>query len=53
VKSAREAYSLLGRPDALELVTPEDFNRYTNIWMPQTDWVTRQAGLKVLPPAKG
>jgi hypothetical protein len=51
VEAARGAYRLLGRPDALELWTPEDFNRYRNIWMPQTDWITRQAGLTV-PPAK-
>jgi len=53
VRSARGAYSLLGRPESLELATPEDFNRYTNIWMPQTDWVTRQAGLKVPDAPKG
>lgn len=50
VDDARPAFARLDRSDALQLETPEDFNRFPAVWMKQIDWVTRQAGLVVPPP---
>ncbi len=49
VEAARGAYRLLGKPDALDLVTPADFNRYKS-WMQQIDWITTKAGIPIPPP---
>jgi hypothetical protein len=47
VDTARGTYRLLGRESALQLDTPEEFNRYPKLRMLQLDWLTRQAGLPV------
>jgi pimeloyl-ACP methyl ester carboxylesterase len=48
VDAAREAFTLTGKRDALELVTPVDFNRYKS-WMSQIDWISTQAGRPIIP----
>jgi dienelactone hydrolase len=45
VEAARGAWVLHGKPDALVLETPFDFNRYANVWRRQAEWLGDLAGL--------